>query len=348
MEITRHNYESWFLDYYEERLNPEEKQKLQQFLLINTDLTDEFLDFSLIGIDSAPLCFEGKEQLKFENQLKGNCNRLNFNTHCIAYYEGDLDTNQVNGLKTFIEKNKSYQPVFEQFGKLKLQVNETEKFPNKARLKHKRVVAIPSNIIVYAIGIAASLLLFVYVAINFEKPVSQHFTQQNVLKSGNPATNKLEKELKNKTVAEIKTRKEIGKNSVQKNTLATKKNKVTANNPVEENRSTSPNLLEPLAMKLEAKTEKLVLSSSTNDKLFSEKIETENNDYPTLSQYALRKLRKTLGNGDENLAQNLLEKGINKLEKNTGGKVNYKHKKEKDRNVFTFAIGPLEYYRSRN
>ena len=45
MKITRDNYEIWFLDYLEGRLNDSEKEELHQFLASHHDLAAELDEY---------------------------------------------------------------------------------------------------------------------------------------------------------------------------------------------------------------------------------------------------------------------------------------------------------------
>ena len=65
MSINRHNYEAYFLDYYEKNLNPAQVKELMSFLDHNPDLKDEFNDFELISLESDnQVSFPSKQSLK--------------------------------------------------------------------------------------------------------------------------------------------------------------------------------------------------------------------------------------------------------------------------------------------
>jgi len=66
MEITRENYESWFLDYLEGRLEEGMMDEFIRFVHENPDLKEELSGYEAVSLDDRGMVFEGKEKLKKE------------------------------------------------------------------------------------------------------------------------------------------------------------------------------------------------------------------------------------------------------------------------------------------
>ena len=64
MNINRHNYESFFLDYYEKKLSAVDVAELLIFLEKNYDLKDVFEEYENVLLDKESFSFPEKEILK--------------------------------------------------------------------------------------------------------------------------------------------------------------------------------------------------------------------------------------------------------------------------------------------
>ena len=64
MEINRSNYEIWFIDWMDGKLNPQQELILRRFLIDNPDLREESADLSSLFIEPLKMPFNNKEQLK--------------------------------------------------------------------------------------------------------------------------------------------------------------------------------------------------------------------------------------------------------------------------------------------
>ena len=64
MNITRHNCESFFLDYYEKNLSPVEVAEVLFFLEENPELKEVFESYEAICLEHEKVNFPDKEALK--------------------------------------------------------------------------------------------------------------------------------------------------------------------------------------------------------------------------------------------------------------------------------------------
>ena len=64
MNITRHNCESFFLDYYEKILSPVEVAEVLFFLEENPDLKEVFEEYEAVFLEYEKVNFPDRESLK--------------------------------------------------------------------------------------------------------------------------------------------------------------------------------------------------------------------------------------------------------------------------------------------
>jgi len=175
MNINRKNYEIWFLDYYEDRLTPEQVKELMVFLELNYDLKEEFENFENITLPPVkPVIFDAKESLKKNLIIAlGEINKQNYKDFFIAELENDLQPSQLTELKKFISINPHLKKENELFSLLKVTPDKSIVFDRKEQLK--KIVPHPKefnlNKLYYPISIAASLIILfgIYLAFNNNK-----------------------------------------------------------------------------------------------------------------------------------------------------------------------------------
>ncbi len=113
MEITRDNYEVYFLDYLEGNLDEELVNDFIEFLQANPDLKEELQQAGLISIKPEDVKFENKDILfkeEFDQVEK-------FNDTAIALLEGDLKEPEKKRFVSFLQKNPAKQKEAELFEK---------------------------------------------------------------------------------------------------------------------------------------------------------------------------------------------------------------------------------------
>lgn len=133
MMITRENYEFWFLDFLEGRLNRQDTEEIRQFMRKHPDLAEELENFVPPLTSDPGLHFPGKEKLKkdpfdvpdfLENSI-------------IALMEGDLDETEIKSLNDWLNRHPEKKQCLAQFENTRLQPDFKIVFPGKESLKKK-------------------------------------------------------------------------------------------------------------------------------------------------------------------------------------------------------------------
>jgi hypothetical protein len=151
MKITINNYESWFLDYTEEKLSSDEVMEVRLFLSQHPDLAEELEVFLPALQPDNQLNYPGKEKLKrsvFDEQA-------HFEKTAIAAMEGDLSPEEQLQFVNWLDKNPEQQIFNQELEKCRLHPNQEIHYPAKARLKKKKIT-IP---IWFRVAAAAAVLL---------------------------------------------------------------------------------------------------------------------------------------------------------------------------------------------
>src|SRR4051812_47698116 len=100
MMISRSNYEIYFVDYFDGRLNESQRAELFTFLESNSDLKEEFSEFEkIMSLPDDKIIFADKDSLK-----KNVPTIRNYQTWLVAELENDLDKEQQKSLREFLEK----------------------------------------------------------------------------------------------------------------------------------------------------------------------------------------------------------------------------------------------------
>ncbi len=127
MKINRNNYNKYFLDYWEDNLPEDQKSILFKFLEENQDLKDEFHAFEPITLEKdIKLQYPDKQQLK-----KKVISISEFEEKCIAFHEGDINSNDRKELLALINNNETLQYVFKSYSNLNLLKDNTITFDSK-------------------------------------------------------------------------------------------------------------------------------------------------------------------------------------------------------------------------
>ena len=164
MQINKQNYEAYFLDFWENSLDVNEREALSRFLEENPGLHDEFLDFrDAVKMHLSPdedVKFSGKANLKRPAILATRrINAGNYEEYIIAELEGDLTGYELKELEEFRVKNPHLLPDFKRYSQTILRPGHDIVFPDKARLKKHVIPKMAIRFAVYA-SVAAAILLF--------------------------------------------------------------------------------------------------------------------------------------------------------------------------------------------
>lgn len=173
--ITLDNYEAFFLDYQEGKLNSEQLSELSLFLVLHPELKAELKDYSEIQLQPPAKTFTKKTQLKKFSFDEIQVNSSNFEDFCIANLEKILSPEKTKELQKFYKSNPDFQKDFEVYQKLVLVPDKHLQYLAKKDLYHKTVV--PVNY--YRVGITiASIAAGVALLLGFYLYLST--SQQNI------------------------------------------------------------------------------------------------------------------------------------------------------------------------
>lgn len=154
-EISKYNYEEFFLDFMEGNLSTSELFALEDFLDLHPELKEEFEEMSLIELVEEEFVFD-------KSSLKELPYKTDFDHFCISKLEGDLSQEEEIGFDEFLNAEDSRKVQFATYEKVKLKSDLNVLYPNKSELKKNNRKIIPYWLLSGA-GIAASLLLLISV-----------------------------------------------------------------------------------------------------------------------------------------------------------------------------------------
>ncbi len=161
MKINRSNYEQYFIDHMDGRLDASLLEEFNHFLELNPDLKSELEEFENIDTNlDESFIFSEKDSLKKEViYATEKINAENYNDFFIAKVEGDLSSNEQKELESFLELNPGLQSQLNLFQNSFIHPDESIIFEDKKSLKKYPFLIWQGWY--KPIGIAASILLLV-------------------------------------------------------------------------------------------------------------------------------------------------------------------------------------------
>ena len=170
MEISRQNYEQYFVDYLDGKLNDEQVGVLMSFLEFNPDLKEEFADIEKMFLAPDETKFSGKANLlKSEFDLTEAAILKDFDMYCISSVENDIVDEDEEILQGIIRDDPDREDIYKLYRSTRLLPDESILYPGKAKLK-KRFINIPYRIILPAAAAVAALLIMNNVTQTFQSP----------------------------------------------------------------------------------------------------------------------------------------------------------------------------------
>jgi len=190
MSISQYNYEAYFLDYHEGRLDADATRELMDFLALHPELKQEFESFESVSLtDFDEIKFEHKELLK---RSITSVNASNFDEIAVQYIEGTLNPTLIAELLAFIKLNPTYLRELETYKLTKLTPDIAIFFEDKNSLKRSRRRPV---IFYWSAAASVAILIAAYFIINTGKqnpiPIAATNTintNHNAIKNA-PATN---------------------------------------------------------------------------------------------------------------------------------------------------------------
>ncbi len=163
MKISRQNYEQYFVDYLDGKLNDEQVGVLMSFLEFNPDLKEEFADIEKMCLTPDETKFSGKSNLlKSESDLSEADILKDFDMYCISSMENDIADEDEEILQGIIRDDPDRVDTYMLYRSTLLLPDESIFYPGKAKLK-KRFINIPYRIILPAAAAVAALLIILQV-----------------------------------------------------------------------------------------------------------------------------------------------------------------------------------------
>jgi len=163
MEISRQNYEQYFVDYLDGKLNENQVGILMSFLEFNPDLKEEFADIEKMYLAPDEIKFSGKAKLlKSESDLVEENIQKDFDMYCISSIEHDIADEDEEILQGIIGDDPDKELTYMLYKSTRLLPDESIIYPGKTRLK-KRFIPLPIRIILPAAAAVAALLIIIQV-----------------------------------------------------------------------------------------------------------------------------------------------------------------------------------------
>lgn len=160
MKITKHNYEIFFIDYFDGSLTKSQEKELFLFLENNPELKNEFDNFEniqLIPQDEAT--FDNKNILRLIPENAMFCITENENL-CISDIENDITELEKANFQLRLKNNSDLEKDYNLFKQTKLKADTSIVFKHKNRIKRN---VIPIGMVRTIMASAAAILLFALV-----------------------------------------------------------------------------------------------------------------------------------------------------------------------------------------
>jgi anti-sigma factor RsiW len=168
MNITRNNYEEFFILYLDNELSSDDRREVESFVRENSDLKNEFdllLQTRMTPDDN--LVFDGKQQL-LKTAIPAPISETNFEEWLLLYIDNELTPKEKIAVEEFVTQNSSAENALKQLQKTKLHPEHAVVFPNKEILyrREKRTPLVTIRVW-RRIAVAAALLLAISTAAFF-------------------------------------------------------------------------------------------------------------------------------------------------------------------------------------
>ncbi|MFN7012700.1 MAG: hypothetical protein ACK4ON_00350 [Bacteroidia bacterium] len=348
--INKYNCESWFLDYFEGNLSPEQSEQLFQFLDAHPEFQESFNEYENITLYPENLCFNVQTLFKdipdeIANEISGT------DYIAISYAESIFTAKEKNKIDKLIEENNVIKEAVDSYSGLKLKPDMAIVFDEKNELKKPVFIPFVSFRQAYKyLASAAAVVLFALTLWNYFPE------DKNIPVSGLGVTSKRpvlvfkQKELNSeplKNAANIKQTRKLNKNyrANKNNNVQTIKNTVNTENKEIElvEKNNYPDKKEQNSNDIDIQKE--VESPIKSNQLAINSVKTLNNDkYLSPDNLIISKLLKS--NSEELLARNntqkskfwsMLDFASKRYSDITGKKVKIK-KVDNEDNTIIFAL----------
>ncbi len=168
--VNAKNYEHYFIAYHQGDLSNDEIIQVDDFLIENTQLQNDFDLFKAVSsVKPSEVAFDEKDSLKLVEFAAGEfILKSEFENICIDYFEGNLATDTTNTLLDAIGNNKELEIIFNLYHNTKFKADKSIVFDEKAKLYRRRMIAVvPAVQYINSIA-AAVVLLLMFNVYNFK------------------------------------------------------------------------------------------------------------------------------------------------------------------------------------
>ncbi len=158
--LNTENYEHYFIAYHQGDLSNDEIIQIDDFLIENPQLQKDFELYKTVSsLSPKEVVFDDKDSLKVvEFASNVFIRKSEFETICIDYFEGNLDTETTNTLLDAIDNNKELEGIFNLYHNTKFKADNSIVFEEKSKLYRRRMIAVVPAI-QYINSIAAAILI---------------------------------------------------------------------------------------------------------------------------------------------------------------------------------------------
>jgi hypothetical protein len=270
MNITRLNYENYFLLYVDGELSSVEMQAVDSFATENNDLADELNMLLQTKLPAELYHFENKSSLHRTNS--DHINNINCEEQFLLFVDGELTEQDKKEIMVFVSNHPQYQELFETIQQTKLPIEQLS-FPNKDALYRKEENTKPVIIMQWwKLAVAAAVIgIFAMVGIFMPRNNTTSLTKLKVAPKNLSRSIKVQPNL-----LQIKIKEQ--NQFVQSNKVVPNKSILPSS---EKNNSTQPILVESVVAKVvstKLKDSAETIASNTNNTIVYNNQKAINND----------------------------------------------------------------------
>jgi len=161
MAINKNNYELYFMDYMDGKLNADQVTELLAFLSIHPDKKEELESLEKMTVSLDNKIFSGKSALKKSINDVDEINESNFDEFCIAKLEGDLTISKIKEYQHYIQNHTEKKGSERLYQMTFLKPDQQIQFPYKSKLKKFSTRIFYRRMMIYSSSVAAvGLLVF--------------------------------------------------------------------------------------------------------------------------------------------------------------------------------------------